>query len=115
MPIIGFLATTKLAYGTNRIRKGAAIWLLPHYVHWRLANALNGHMDAKEGTVPIIASVCNNDIRSRKLLRSYSEVVNYFLKKYSTDQAIAEYDAVILHYLQEAFMSPQQYADNVVA
>lgn len=39
----------------------------------------------------------------------------YLLKKYDTDEAIAEYDAAILWYMQRTNMNPQQYADDLVS
>lgn len=64
---------------------------------------------------PFAASTRNVDNRSRKLLRSYLEVVNYMLKKFATDKAIAEFDAAILRYIQQANMTPEQHANHLVA
>lgn len=57
--------------------------------------------------------VCNKTPRFRTLLPSYTEVVNYFRGKLATDQAIPEYDASILKYLQLLSVTPRQYADNI--
>lgn len=72
-------------------------------------------MCAEDRTAPIIVSERNIDKRSRKLLRFYPELVNYFLKKYVTDQAIVEYDVAIFRYMQPAHMTLQQYAEDLVA
>lgn len=85
---IAFLATFKLACNSNRNHEDVALWGLSHYVNETLANALNSHMYAEEKFTPIVSSVHNNDSRSRKLLRLYSEAGNYFLKKFGKDQAI---------------------------
>lgn len=112
--IISFLATFKLACNTNRTQEGAAMWVLPHYLHETIANALKSRMCSEHRTNQIIASVCNRDTRSHKLLRSYLEVVNYLLRKCATGQKIAEYDAEILRYMQPANMNPKKYADDLV-
>lgn len=89
--------------------------MLPREIHETLTNALNGLMCAEDGTAPIIASVHNNRTRSRKLFRPYPEVVNYYLKKNATDQAIAKREAAVLRYMQPSIMTLQQYADDLVA
>lgn len=43
-----------LACATNSIHEGAAKWLLPFYVHETLANVLNSHMCALDGTALIV-------------------------------------------------------------
>lgn len=111
--IIGFLATFKLACDTNKIHEGVAMWVLSHYLKDTLANALNSRMCAEDRSASLPASE-RNEPRSRKLLRSYPEVVNYLFKKISTDQAIAENDAAILRYMQPSGMTQQQYADDLV-
>lgn len=72
-------------------------------------------MCAEDRTVPIIDLVHNNATRLPERLQHYLELINYPLKKYATDQAIAEYDAVILRNMQPASMTAQQYADDLVA
>lgn len=42
-------------------------------------------------------------------------MINYLLKKYETEQAIAKYDGTISQYLQPASKGPQQYADEQFA
>lgn len=83
--ITGFLATFKLVYDTNKIHEGAAIWVLLHYVHKALANALDSRMCVEDRHTSIAASVRDQEPRSRNLLRSYPEVVNYMLEKFATD------------------------------
>lgn len=63
----------------------------------------------------MIVSLRNSDERSRKVLRFYSEVVNYLLKTFNTYQAIAEYEAAILHYMQPSDMTPKQFAASLGA
>lgn len=61
--IINFPATFKLACDLNRIDKEAVMWVLPHYVHETLTNALNSRICAKNRVAPIIATMCNNNKR----------------------------------------------------
>lgn len=57
----------------------------------------------------------NEPHRSRKLLRSHPKVVNHLLKEYTADQVNAEYDAIVLRYMQLANMTLQQYVDDLTA
>lgn len=78
------------------------MWVLPHYEQESLTNALKCRMFAENLLTSLASSGQNELHRSRKLLCSYPEVVSNFLKKYAADQAIAEYDASILRYIQLA-------------
>lgn len=109
--IIGFLATFKLAFDTNRMKKRAAKWLLPHYVNDTLSSALYSRMCFEENSSFFSALVRSVGSRSRKVLRSCPEVVNVLLKKLATDQAIADFNATIFRYAQQANMTAQQYAN----
>lgn len=40
---------------------------------------------------------------------------NYFCKRFAIYQAIAKYDAMVLHFTQLSNMTPQEYADDLVA
>lgn len=61
-----------------------------------------------------IISVCRNDTELRKIIRFYRELINYFLKRYATDQEIAKYDGASLLYMQQASMIPQRYTNDLV-
>lgn len=61
--------------------------ILPCYVNEILANALNSRMYATEKSSLIATTAKNVDNQSRKLLRSYPEVVGYLVKKVATDKA----------------------------
>lgn len=90
------------------------MWVLPHYANEKLANALNSRMRAKNSAASIATSLYNNDTRSRMLLRPNLEVVNYFLKNYTMDGAIAKYDTVITSYMQPTNVTFRQYANDLV-
>lgn len=89
--------------------------LFSYRVHGAFAIVLNSHMWAEDRTAPINAPVCINNKKSRKILRCYSEVVNYLLITFATYQSVAEYDAAILCCTQPANMASQQYAKDLVA
>lgn len=72
-------------------------------------------MCAEEEPSPGTGSVRNYDAKSCKRFPSYSEGIGYLFKKIATDQAIIEFDAAILWYMQPLNMTPQQYADGLVA
>lgn len=87
--IIGLLVTFKLAFDTNKIHKGAAMWVLPHDGKKTLSNVHNRRTCAEDRSASLAASMRNKETRPRKLLRSYPELVTYLLEKFATDQAIA--------------------------
>lgn len=112
--ITGFFATFKLARDTNTIHGRAAVWVLPHYVNKTLANALNNRICAEGRHSLFVASVPNEEARSRKQLRSYTEVVNYLVNKHETDESIAIHDTAILRYIKQSNMNIQKYADDLI-
>lgn len=69
--ISGFLASIKLACGTNCMHGKAAMFVQPHYVNETLGNVLNSRMCATDKSFLFAASVRNVDKRSPKLLRSH--------------------------------------------
>lgn len=75
--IVVILEIFNPACDTNKIREGAAMWLLPHYVHDSFANVLKNRICAADRITPIVASVRSNDNRLSKRLRFYPEVFNY--------------------------------------
>lgn len=76
---------------------------------------LNSRMRAEDHPEPFSVSPRNEESRSRKLLCSYTEGMNYLLKKYPTEQAIEENDKVTLRYIRPSNKTPQQYADDLIA
>lgn len=101
---------------TNNIDEGAALCLPPFFDKNALVATLNSRMSGAAHTNPVIASVSTTELLiQRTPLRSYLEVVDYFLKTFANDQAIAEKDSRILRYIQSAHMTPTSYADNLYA
>lgn len=80
-----------------------------------MANALNSRMCVEDNSTATTALVHNNDVRLRKILRSYPETVNYLLKKFATDEATAEFEAAILRYKKQSNMTPHKYVEGLVA
>lgn len=110
-----FLATFKIVCDTNNIYEAAAKWVLPHFVYKPPANAPNSRLYAENSLAPFIVSVHNQEQRCGKLLRPYTEALNYLFKKLAMDQAVAERDHSILRYIQPPSISLQQYADGTIA
>lgn len=113
--VIDFLAIFRFSCDNNRIHQDAAVWVIPSDVYETQANALNRFISAEGKSTSITATFLNNDARSRKLLRSFPEVLNNNSKKFATDQAIAELDVAILRFMQPSYMTCQQHADDLVA
>lgn len=65
--------------------------------------------------LPFAASVRNGEPRSRELLRSYPDVVNYLLNKNATNQVIAWNEAAITRYVQPPNMTPQECAKDLIS
>lgn len=107
IPIIGFVATFKFACDTNYVHEGTAMWALPHFIDETLTYAPNSRMYAEHSLALLTASVRDKEPRFRKLLVSYPEVVNYFLKTFATDRTVAEYDASILEDIQPSSLTLQ--------
>lgn len=89
--------------------------VLPLFVHETLADVLNSRMYAEHSFAAFAASVQNQEQRSRKLLVSYRRVVSYLLKTFATDQAVAEFDSLILRYMRPSSIAPRRYADRIMA
>lgn len=49
------------------------------------------------------------------MLSTYLEVLRCLLQTYVSDGVIADFDAVLTHYIQLSTMSPAQYAKAVIA
>lgn len=113
--IISFWASFRLFCNASKIHESAAKWVPPHYGPEALANVLYSRKCAEGRPAPFPTSERNDQDRSRKLLRSYPEEVNYFIKKYVTVQAIAGYETKILRYLQPANKTFQRNAEDFIA
>lgn len=88
--------------------------MIPLYVGNALADVLNDRMSVEDWLPSFAASVGNEEQRSKQLLLSYPEVVNYPLKKFAAHQAISEKDTAIPRYIVPPNMTPHQYADNSI-
>lgn len=91
------------------------ILVLPHYVKEKLAITRNSRMWAQDRPTLLAASMRNELFRSQNLRRSRLKVLIYLLRKYATNQAIAEYDAAIHRYVQTTNMILKQFGDNLIA
>lgn len=94
--LIASFAILKLACEQILAHKGASLHVLPNYVNERLAYSFNSSMGAEDNSTLFTHSVHNNDGRLQKCLCSYSEVLNYLLKKFRTDCAIVDFDTTVL-------------------
>lgn len=113
--IKGFLATFKLACGTSHTHKRANMWAFLHHIEETLANTLNSCLYGQDPLALLAVSFCGDQPWFHKFLRLFPEVLDHFLTKYSTRQAIAKYDVTIFHYVQPANMTSQQFSDDLIA
>lgn len=72
--------------------------VLPFFVKSALATRLGSRMSAAVHITSVVSPVNTTEQLVQKLLRSYSEVFNYLLKKFPNNQAIAEMVSKILRY-----------------
>lgn len=94
---IEFVTTFNLASCINRIQEGATICEYLFSVKTAKASTLNNRISAATHITSAAASVQSAErLRKKKLLRAYSEVVNYLVKKFANYQAIAEMESAIL-------------------
>lgn len=112
--IIGCSTTIKLAYDMNNLHDGAVVWGFSHYVTETLENELNSRVNAEDRLSTFVATVSNDDNRSRKLLQFYLEVMNYLSERYATAQAIAENEAEIVWYVQPPNVRIKQHTDDLI-
>lgn len=112
--IIGFLDKIQLASNTNRIHEGVAMWVHPCFVKNTLAKTSKSWMLAAMHFVPLIASINIFEQTTRKkCFRFYLGVAGYLLKKFASDQAIAEIDSAVLCYTQLTNMTIMKYANSL--
>lgn len=105
-----------MAYDTNRTFEGAGLWVLQNFVKNGLATTLNSRKSPTTHIASVVALVTTiKPTTQKKFLCSYPEVVNYVLKKFANDKAIAEIDCTILRFSQPTSMTPMQYADDLYA
>lgn len=114
--VIGLLATFKLPCCTSRIHERAAVWVLPFFVESALRSTVNRHKSPATSIAAVVASVqLAGLLRQKKLLRSYSEVVNYLLKPFANDLAILKKDSTVWRYTPLPSMTPVQYTNDLNA
>lgn len=111
--IIGYLAVCRFVSCMNDAQQVAVKRAMPHYVQGTVTFGLNCLVCAENYLTLFSRSVCNINLRYRKLLRFYLEVVSYLLTKYENDKDIAQNDATILGYVPPSKMTSQQYTDNL--
>lgn len=114
--MIGFLSTFKLASNSSRIYEKTTMRDLPFLVKNALGTTLNSRISAATHTTPVVASVNKVEpTTQKKLLCSYLEIVNCFLKEFANTHAIAKTHFAILRYMQPAHITYKHYADNLYA
>lgn len=78
--VLLFLYISKNTFHGNKILKGAVMWLFSYSMKKTASNALLYRMSAIE----------NNEPYKGGKLKTYYQVVNYFLETYATDDVITE-------------------------
>lgn len=108
------LTTFNFVCNRNHFYGGPKRWVLPHYINETMVDEFNSCIYSDKKFIPISASLCNKDARSRKLLHSYLEVTNYLLKKFTAEQPLVDFDGKILCYMQPTNVTLQQYVYSLV-
>lgn len=92
------------------------MWVLPFFTKNAFATTLNRRMYAATHIAPVVASVIIvKRTTQNKLLRFNQEVASYLLKKFASDQAIANINSTIFRYTQLTKMIFMQYSDDLFA
>lgn len=80
--IIAFIPSFKLACDTNRIYKGAALWLRYIFIKKQVATALKWKITLKTKSP--------RKRQKGRIFTIYCEVENYLLETYVTDEIVAK-------------------------
>lgn len=101
---ISLLFSFKLAKGTNRTHKSAAMWLLHLFRNGSSVAALMSETD-------FIVDYANGEGGN---IEHLPEVAKYLLQTYATDNFIAVTDASFTRYSQPCIMSPAHYVEAMI-
>lgn len=100
------LATFNFTCDTKCLLEVVRMRVLSIYVSGALALALNSFMSAATNIAPV--AICDHrpeELGQSNLLRPYSEIFSYLLKKFSNDKAIAKMDSTFLRYTKATIMT----------
>lgn len=111
----GFLSRFWLACDTIIIYKKAVMWVLLQHVKETLENALYSRTCAGDRLQLLFASVGEDETRVQPLSQAFLEVIYYFSKMLSSNQAVAVYSATNRRIIQPTNMIPRQRFDDFIA
>ena len=102
--VLRFLARFNLACDHNGVSEGAAVWCFQFYLtgqaHALLQSRLHVNTMAADG-------------EQRELLDTYTEVVNFLLSTYATDEVISEAVGDVTSFLQSSNMTEEVYSNQL--
>ena len=101
--ILSYLSTFKTACDSIGVHEGAAVWLFSAYMK----------EPAKAALTMRIESNVKKSKPSKGQLRTYSEIVNYLLKTYASDDVIAEAEEGLRHFVQAPGMTELDFATKL--
>lgn len=101
--IISFLAL-KCVCDTNRVHKGATLWLLHLFMKRSTAATRNVRLALRSKS---------RGSQKEYTVSTYCKAVNYSVEMYATDEVNAETDADMMHLTQPSNKSPTEYAEGL--
>ena len=100
--VLGILTRLKMACDHKGITEGAAVWCFQFYLtdqaHALFQSRLNGNTMVVE-------------VEQREMLRTYSQVVNFFLRTYANDEVISEEVGDVTSFRQVSNMTEEVYSN----
>ena len=102
--ILGFLARYKDACNHNEISEGDALWCMQYFLTGQAATLVQARLSGNTMAI---------DAKRNEMLTNYSELVNFLLHNYATDDAMAEALADVEGFKQTTALTERQYSDEL--
>lgn len=108
--INGFLKNDMLACDTNGVHEGATMWLFHFCMNKTALTVRNPRLrDDNKNT-----KYCQSANCKRRYLTTSPRVFNFLLKKYATDEVVAETESEILLFARPTNIMPFYHAEELV-
>ena len=102
--VLDFLARFKDSCDRNNISEAAAVWCFQYFLDGQAANVVKTRLSGRSLAV---------DASRADMLTSYEEVVQFLLKTYATEEAMAEAITDVENFKQSSSMDVQAYSDEL--
>lgn len=108
--VIGLSKIFKLACDTDGVHENAAMWLFYFFMNKTASAALDARLTTKRAD----KKHCRAAGGKARYFNTYPQAVNFLLRKYATNEAIAGIESKITRFVQPSGMSLSQCAKELV-